>query len=141
MIADDVKTACGHTDKDSPPKPDYRFRVVSGHREMGELISRWTRDIQQRPQSLQELKDQARKAKVELEVGVDVTEVQFYPMPNNHRASIYLPPAELIDEDLPSGEYPLPRFYRDAFPCEDRIKDKEAFKMSRIGEYTTQKCY
>lgn len=119
---------------------DYRFGVKSGHQQMGELIRLWAKQPQRRPCCLADLKEQCDAKGIDLEIGKDVTEVNFFDMPYNHSANIYIPPAELIDQALPQGQYPLPDFYKEAFEGDLQIDDKDSFKLSRIGEYTTQKC-
>ena len=136
-----VKKISSSTDpKRNDPLPDYRFRVTSGHQAMGKLIIQWSKDAGSQPKNLQQLEALCKDLGIGLEIGADITELLLVRMPFDHRAVVYIPPVSMLEEQLPPSEYPLPDFYAKAYPCQQDIQDKESFRHSRIGEYTTQKC-
>lgn len=123
---------------------DYKLDIKSGHDKLGQLVRDWVNDPKSRPKSIEELKTTLKTNGVTAEIGSKVESINWVSMEYSESITILLPPTELLSQDPPGYDgYPLPDFYSQlAFDNKDKnIIQKDKFRASRVGEYTTQRCW
>ena len=123
---------------------EYKFDVKSGHEKLGQLVANWVQNPKCRPTSIEDLKKLLEAEEVVVEIGSKVNSINWVSMEYGESVTILLPPSNLLTQEPPGyGDYPLPEFYSNlAFDGQPKkITDKKKFRESRVGEYTTQKCW
>jgi hypothetical protein len=118
----------------------------------GELVQDWILDNEQRPGTVQELRDMMLKRGIDARVsGAADREVRFYPYPDEPGPLVIpLPSKKMLADKLADkkpGPYPnalMPGFYNAVYTYPTRINMtqavSDAFALRRIGEYCVNEC-
>jgi hypothetical protein len=127
--------------------------TINDFEKWGELVKEWAKDPSNRPNTLQQLKDQVEGSANIAQVPSNITSLLFMPQPDDETVLvIWLPTKKAIEDvdrriaahEFDATGYPLPPFYREIFG-DDAVRrltpDKfETFNAERVGEYTIQEC-
>lgn len=117
---------------------------ITNYKAFGDKVKAWAKGHDPIPQDLAEFASQLAAANVGATIPSRIKAVKFVACEDDVLV-IKLPPKSLIEDSeerlmQPTGDYPMPPVYEQAFQSKPTIKDKLGFHSERIADYTISLC-